>query len=62
MGDEEHGFAFGRYGAGQVGLQDHLGLRVQRAEGLVHQQYVGVYRQGTRNAARWRMPPESWCG
>ena len=42
MGDEEHGLALLRPDFQKLPLHDLAGLRVERGEGLVHQQHIGV--------------------
>ena len=48
--------------AQQLDLHQLAGLRVERAEGLVHQQDVGLDGERAREPTRCFMPPESWCG
>ncbi len=48
MGDEQSGLAGIGKGAAEILLQHHFGLGVERRERLVHQQYAGIDRQGSR--------------
>ncbi len=52
MGDEQHGLAVALPDVEQIVLQPRSGVRVQRAERLVHQQHRGVIgqRAGQRDA------------
>src|SRR5450830_883260 len=52
VGDEERGLFLFVEHLGQILLQDHLGLRIQCRERLVHQQYLRINRQraGQRSA------------
>ena len=43
----------------QFAMQVRLGVRVQRAEGLVQQQDARLHRQAHQSATRRRMPPDS---
>jgi hypothetical protein len=47
--------------AQELGLQDCPVLGVGAAR-LVHQQHRGVGDEARAIAARWRMPPDNWCG
>src|SRR3989344_118254 len=49
VGDEKHRLALGLPDAQQQLLHEHAGLVVERAEGLVHQQDLGVVGQRARN-------------
>ena len=56
MGDEEHGFRGAFPDAQQLGLHEPAGLRVQRAEWLVHQQDFRVEGEGARNCGALTHP------
>ena len=63
VGDEQHGLALALPEAQQHRMHVELGVGVERAERLVHQQDLRLATISVRiSDTRWRMPPDSEAG